>query len=69
MATNKTDDALLRNIKDGEIFPISFKELEDEAKKKMSSGAFGYIQSGAGGEETLLKIRHLFRSFHSYRGF
>ena len=55
MATNKTENALLQNITDSEIYPISFKELEESAKKKMSSGAFGYIQSGAGGEETLLK--------------
>src|SRR3954452_13151596 len=34
---------------------MSFEELEAAAKEKMSAGAFGYIQSGASGEETLRK--------------
>lgn len=55
MTTKKTSEELLQNIATNEQFPICYKDLEADAKKKMSIGAFGYIQSGAGGEETLGK--------------
>lgn len=55
MTSTRNNDLLLQNIVPAESFPVSFKELEAAAKEKMPAGAFGYIQSGAGGEETLRK--------------
>lgn len=55
MTIVKSNDALLESISSTESFPISYEELEEAAKKKLSIGAFGYIRSGAGGEETLQK--------------
>ena len=55
MTLTRNNDLLLQNIAPAESFPVSFKELEAAAKEKMPAGAFGYIQSGAGGEETLRK--------------
>ncbi|WP_269052843.1 alpha-hydroxy-acid oxidizing protein [Sporosarcina sp. G11-34] len=49
----KNNDLFSQNINQSEVFPVSFKELEKEAKESMAAGAFGYVQSGAGGEETL----------------
>ena len=56
----KDKDVLLQNISSSESFPISFKELEQEAKQKMSVGGFGYVRSGAGNEETLRKNEESF---------
>lgn len=53
LKSTKSNDLFLQNVEATEAFPISFKELEAAAKEKMSAGAFGYVQSGAGGEETL----------------
>ncbi|MBN6886027.1 lactate 2-monooxygenase [Cytobacillus horneckiae] len=36
-------------------FPVSFDALEQEAKEKMSTGAYGYVRSAASNEETLRK--------------
>ncbi|WP_221567132.1 alpha-hydroxy-acid oxidizing protein [Alkalihalobacillus sp. TS-13] len=55
MSTSTSKDALLQNISSVESFPISYKDLEQEARKKMSVGGFGYVHSGAGDEETLRK--------------
>lgn len=46
-----------------ENFPISFSELEAEAERKMSAGGFGYVRSGAGGEETLRKNTESFSKY------
>ncbi|RFU67324.1 alpha-hydroxy-acid oxidizing protein [Peribacillus saganii] len=54
-------DAILQNIGSEEYFPISYEELEQGAKQKMSAGAFGYVRSGAGGEETLRKNEDSFK--------
>ncbi|WP_348774396.1 hypothetical protein [Cytobacillus firmus] len=43
--------AKVENISFAENFPISFKELEEEAEKVMGAGGFGYVQSGAGGKK------------------
>lgn len=51
----KNDDLLLQNINTEKTVPSAFEELEAIAKEKMSVGAFGYVQSGASGEETLHK--------------
>ncbi|QVY61048.1 alpha-hydroxy acid oxidase [Cytobacillus gottheilii] len=50
-------DALLQNMNAGDYFPISYEELEERAQTVMSAGAFGYVRSGAGGEETLRSNR------------
>lgn len=46
-------DPLLQNISAADYFPISYEELEASARGVMSAGEFGYVRSGAGGEETL----------------
>ncbi len=51
----QNDDLLLKNINPEEAMPAAILELEKLAKDKMTPGAFGYVQSGAGGEETLEK--------------
>ncbi|MBZ5752837.1 alpha-hydroxy acid oxidase [Metabacillus rhizolycopersici] len=53
-------DVLLQNISSSEYFPITYKELEQEAKQTMSVGGFGYVRSGAGNEETLRKNEESF---------
>jgi lactate 2-monooxygenase len=63
MSSTKTKDALIENISGTDYFPISYEELEQEAKKKMTSGGYGYIRSGAGGEETLKKNRDSFSTY------
>jgi lactate 2-monooxygenase len=63
MSSAKTKDALIENISGTEYFPISYEELEQEAKKNMTSGGFGYIRSGAGGEETLRKNLNSFSNY------
>lgn len=55
MTTTRNNDLLLQNIDPSETFPVSYEQLERAAKEKMSTGAFGYVQSGAGREETLRK--------------
>ena len=55
MTTTRNNDLLLQNIDPSESFPVSYEQLERAAKEKMSTGAFGYVQSGAGREETLRK--------------
>lgn len=59
----KNNDLLLQNIDPDETFPTSYQELEAVAKEKMSTGAFGYVQSGAGGEETLVKNESSFSKY------
>jgi isopentenyl diphosphate isomerase/L-lactate dehydrogenase-like FMN-dependent dehydrogenase len=55
--------AKVENISFAESFPISYTELEKEAEKKMGAGGFGYVQSGAGGEETLRKNTESFAKY------
>jgi isopentenyl diphosphate isomerase/L-lactate dehydrogenase-like FMN-dependent dehydrogenase len=43
--------------------PFGFAELEQAAKQKLNAAAFGYIQSGAGTEETLRKNTASFEKF------
>ncbi|PLS18467.1 alpha-hydroxy-acid oxidizing enzyme [Bacillus sp. M6-12] len=56
-------DALLQNISSDDYFPISYEELEQGAKQKMSAGAYGYVSSGAGGEETLRSNEASFKNY------
>jgi len=52
--TNITDgDLLLKNITAQAPFPICFADLEKAVAEKIEAGPFGYIRSGAGGEQTL----------------
>ncbi|WP_205439591.1 alpha-hydroxy-acid oxidizing protein [Peribacillus alkalitolerans] len=55
MSTSIVKDSLLQNISSTDYFPVSFEELEQQAIQKMSQGGFGYVRSGAGGEQTLRK--------------
>ncbi|OQM45937.1 alpha-hydroxy-acid oxidizing enzyme [Anoxybacillus sp. UARK-01] len=55
MTAVKREDALLESIGSTESLIVSYEELEEAARKKLTSGAFGYIRSGAGREETLQK--------------
>lgn len=55
--------AKVENISFAENFPISFAGLEKEAEKVMGAGGFGYVQSGAGGEETLRKNTESFAKY------
>lgn len=43
------------NIEVPAVFPVSYQSLEQEAKKIMSKGAYGYVRSAASNEETLRK--------------
>lgn len=55
MSNAKNNDLLLGNIDNHTKYPIDFKELEQEARKALEPGPFGYIRSSAGGEETYNK--------------
>ncbi|QSB12163.1 alpha-hydroxy-acid oxidizing protein [Lysinibacillus fusiformis] len=62
--TNTTDgDLLLKNITAQAPFPICFADLEKVVAKKIEAGPFGYIRSGAGGEQTLRNNRAAFEKY------
>lgn len=62
--TNTTDgDLLLKNITAQAPFPICFADLEKAVAEKISAGPFGYIRSGAGGEQTLRNNRSAFEKY------
>ncbi|MEC1305021.1 alpha-hydroxy acid oxidase [Lysinibacillus capsici] len=62
--TNITDgDLLLKNITAQAPFPICFADLEKAVAEKIEAGPFGYIRSGAGGEQTL---RNNLAAFEKY---
>ena len=63
MNISKVKDAYIENIVKDEYFPVSYVELEEEAKKKMSAGGFGYVRSGAGGEVTLRQNQESFNKY------
>ena len=60
MNLTKDKDVLLQNIGSSDYFPLTYKELEQEAKQKMSIDGFGYVQSSAGNGETLRKNEESF---------
>lgn len=64
MTTIKKNDAFIENLVSTDAFPFSAEELEAVAKEKLSAGAFGYIRSGAGGEETLRKNVSSFEKYN-----
>ncbi|WP_087974242.1 alpha-hydroxy acid oxidase [Oceanobacillus rekensis] len=55
MTSIKKSDSFIDRLVSSESFPFSAEELEAAAKEKISTEAFGYTRSGAGGEETLRK--------------
>lgn len=62
--TNITDgDLLLKNITAQAPFPICFADLEKTVAEKIEAGPFGYIRSGAGGEQTLRNNRAAFEKY------
>ncbi|WBF56720.1 alpha-hydroxy-acid oxidizing protein [Lysinibacillus sp. JK80] len=62
--TNITDgDLLLKNITAQAPFPICFADLEKAVAEKIDAGPFGYIRSGAGGEQTLRNNRAAFEKY------
>lgn len=62
--TNITDgDLLLKNITAQVPFPICFADLEKAVAEKIEAGPFGYIRSGAGGEQTLRNNRAAFEKY------
>ncbi|MGE7750512.1 alpha-hydroxy acid oxidase [Lysinibacillus fusiformis] len=62
--TNTTDgDLLLKNITAQAPFPICFADLEKAVAEKIPAGPFGYIRSGAGGEQTLRNNRSAFEKY------
>ncbi|WP_369354279.1 alpha-hydroxy acid oxidase [Lysinibacillus capsici] len=62
--TNITDgDLLLKNITAQAPFPICFADLEKAVAEKIEAGPFGYIRSGAGGEQTLHNNRTAFEKY------
>jgi len=62
--TNLTDgDLLLKNITAQAPFPICFADLEKAVAEKIEAGPFGYIRSGAGGEQTLRNNRAAFEKY------
>ncbi|WP_427109334.1 alpha-hydroxy acid oxidase [Lysinibacillus xylanilyticus] len=62
--TKTTDgDLLLKNINAQAPFPICFADLEKAVEEKIEAGPFGYIRSGAGGEQTLRNNRAAFEKY------
>ncbi|QDQ01185.1 alpha-hydroxy-acid oxidizing protein [Lysinibacillus fusiformis] len=62
--TNTTNgDLLLKNINAQAPFPISFADLEKAVAEKMDAGPYGYVRSGAGGEQTLRNNRAAFEKY------
>ncbi len=62
--TNTTNgDLLLKNINAQAPFPISFADLEKAVADKIDAGPYGYVRSGAGGEQTLRNNRAAFEKY------
>ncbi|MFS0576608.1 alpha-hydroxy-acid oxidizing protein [Sporosarcina sp. 179-K 3D1 HS] len=47
------EKTMLKNIHAPETYPAAFSELEAAAREQLEVGPYGYIQSGAGGEQTM----------------
>lgn len=56
-------DLLLKNIQGSKPFPICFEDLEKAAAEKLPAGPYGYIRSGAGGEQSLRNNRNAFAKY------
>jgi len=57
------EDLLLKNINGDKPFPICFDDLEQAVADKIPAGPYGYVRSGAGGEESLRNNRHAFTKY------
>lgn len=56
-------DLLLQSTGKGKSLPSSLQEIMEMAKENMSLEAFGYVQSGASGEETMRKNEVAFSKY------
>ncbi|AVK82575.1 alpha-hydroxy-acid oxidizing enzyme [Lysinibacillus sp. B2A1] len=63
MTKTTNGDLLLKNITAQAPFPICLDDLEKAVAEKMEAGPFGYIRSGAGGEQTLRNNRAAFEKY------
>ena len=57
------EDLLLKNINGDKPFPICFDDLEQAVADKIPAGPYGYVRSGAGGEESLRNNRNAFTKY------
>ncbi len=57
------EDLLLKNIQGNKPFPICFEDLEKAVAEKLPAGPYGYIRSGAGGEQSLRNNRRAFTKY------
>lgn len=57
------EDLLLKNIQGNKPFPICFEDLEKAVAEKLPAGPYGYIRSGAGGEQSLRNNRNAFTKY------
>ena len=57
------EDLLLKNIQGDKPFPICFDDLEKAVAEKLTAGPYGYIRSGAGGEQSLRNNRNAFAKY------
>lgn len=57
------EDLLLKNIQGNTPFPICFEDLEKAVAEKLPAGPYGYIRSGAGGEQSLRNNRRAFSKY------
>lgn len=57
------EDLLLKNIQGAKPFPICFEDLEEAVAEKLPAGPYGYIRSGAGGEQSLRNNRKAFTKY------
>ncbi|KGR85786.1 alpha-hydroxy acid oxidase [Lysinibacillus odysseyi] len=57
------EDLLLKNIQGNKPFPICFEDLEKAVAERLPAGPYGYIRSGAGGEQSLRNNRSAFAKY------
>lgn len=63
-STNPTNvDLLFKDLSPDDTFPISFDELEQAAANILPKNPFGYVRSGAGGEQTLRQNQSAFQKY------
>lgn len=63
MSTTNNKDALIGSMATTSAVPFRYEDLEKAAEKSINEAAFGYIQSGAGAEETLRKNTAAFEKY------
>ncbi|MGX9133060.1 alpha-hydroxy acid oxidase [Rummeliibacillus sp. JY-2-4R] len=62
--TNPTNvDLLVKDLSPDDTFPISFVELERAAASVLPKNQYGYVRSGAGGEQTLHQNQSAFQKY------